>query len=213
MPESLRVPYSLHNPCLAVLTDRTLLPPTWTLGQALAPAVTGGVDLVILQEYDLPKVPRKTVAEFVADGIRGRAAYVIAEGVDLAEAIGATGVHLHGDIQLVQQARERLGEDALIGYTAKSLDEISTAKEYGADYVLVCLDWSDANSALATLKRYATESLIPVLAGADVPMNQAANCLLAGAEGITIISTAMDSPDRAGKMQEYKQALGGPNDS
>src|SRR5437879_5111112 len=63
------------NPCLALFTERTALRPNVTLAQAVAPAVTGGVNLVVLREDDLPPNHRLTVAQFVRDGVRGRALY------------------------------------------------------------------------------------------------------------------------------------------
>lgn len=53
-----------------------------------------------------------------------------------ASAVGADGIHIGADIGLYQQARELLGQSAVIGvYCAKSRHDAMVLAELGADYV------------------------------------------------------------------------------
>lgn len=60
---------------------------------------------------------------------------IVNHSVDIAEKIGADGVHLTAKSVAVGEARARLGPSAMIGYSAHSLDEALRAEQDGADYV------------------------------------------------------------------------------
>src|SRR5579872_5388333 len=132
---------ALPDPCLLLLTDRTRLTPMWTLAQAVAPAVTGGCNLVVLRETDLPAGPRATVARFVRDGVRGRVPYLLAGDPALALQAGADGTHLEGADVAVAEARAHLGPERLLGVTVRNVEEAQRAEE-DADYLLIEYDWS-----------------------------------------------------------------------
>ena len=55
--------------------------------------------------------------------------------VDLAKAIGADGVHLGHEDMPVTEARERLGEEFLIGGTANTFDDVVALCRAGVDYI------------------------------------------------------------------------------
>ena len=60
---------------------------------------------------------------------------LINDRVDVAQAIGAEGVHLGQDDMDLGTARRILGPDAIIGVTANSLEEATEATSGGADYL------------------------------------------------------------------------------
>ena len=61
--------------------------------------------------------------------------FVINDNVELAAKIGADGVHVgQSDMQL-QEARKLLGEDKIIGVTAKTVEQAKAAEAAGADYI------------------------------------------------------------------------------
>ncbi|MEM1106280.1 MAG: thiamine phosphate synthase [Pseudomonadota bacterium] len=63
-------------------------------------------------------------------------AVIINDSVDLALELGADGVHVGRDDTPVEEARRRLGPDAIIGATCKSSRHLAMqAGEAGADYV------------------------------------------------------------------------------
>lgn len=175
----------LPDPCLALFTDRTALRPNVTLAQAVAPAVTGGVNLVVLRESDLPANHRLTVAQFVRDGIRGRAPYLMAEDPKLALEVGADGVHADS-IDALRGIREAIGGERVLGVTVLKPEELRVAADLGADYALVPLDWSNSMGALALLSAFTLGAPLPILTGFDPPLEQARACREAGAAGIAV---------------------------
>jgi thiamine-phosphate pyrophosphorylase len=198
----------LPSPCLMLLTDRTQLTPNWTLAQAIAPAITGGVNLVVLRETDLPVGPRQTVARFVKDGIKGRVPYIIMGDPRLAMEAGADGVHLEGEGLTTAAARAQIGSERLLGVTVQSLEETRQAQAEGADYLLMYLEWSQPDATLSILKQFSEGCNIPVIVGPDVPLEQAAACRAAGAAGIAITSPGMAAYDRTSAAESFREALG-----
>ena len=61
--------------------------------------------------------------------------FIVNDNVELAKRIGADGVHIgQADMEL-EQARKLLGADAIIGVTAKTIQQAKAAEEGGADYL------------------------------------------------------------------------------
>ena len=59
--------------------------------------------------------------------------FIINDHVALAKEIGADGVHLGASDMELSQARELLGENAIIGATAKTIEQALAARQAGAD--------------------------------------------------------------------------------
>ncbi len=190
-----------------LMTDRRLLSPMWTLAQCVAPTVTGGVNLVVFCETDLPVSPRLTVARFVRDGVGGRAPYLLAGDPAFAMKAGAEGAHLEDEERSVAEARAQLGPNRLLGATVQTLDGAQRAEAEGADYLLVYLDWARPDEALSILRVYCEAVSIPVIAGLDMSVEQAAACRAAGAAGVAICAPGMAAYDRTAAARAYRAAL------
>jgi len=75
------------------------------------------------------------IARQAASLCRGRALFLVNDRADVARLAGADGVHLgQGDLP-VAAARAVLGEDALIGLSTHSDEEVARAREAQVDYV------------------------------------------------------------------------------
>jgi phosphomethylpyrimidine synthase len=60
---------------------------------------------------------------------------IINDRVDIAKEVGADGVHLGQDDTSIKEARDILGEDVIIGATAKTVEDAIRCYEEGADYL------------------------------------------------------------------------------
>jgi thiamine-phosphate pyrophosphorylase len=198
---------TIPSPCLALLTDRTRVSPNWTLAQAVAPAITGGVNLVVFREDDLPRTPRRTVARFLKEGIKGRVPWVVMGGVELAADAGADGAHLELSAQTAVGARQALEPDRLLGVTVQDVDSARAAREARADYLLVYLDWSAPETAFATLATFVNAVDTPILAAADPPLDLVPALLRIGAAGVGIIEPGMAAYNRTEACRAYWTAL------
>ena len=120
---------------LYAVTDRRWLNGR-TLSEAVEEAIAGGVTLVQLREKELDD------ALFLAEAVelkqvchRHGVPLIINDNVEVALKSGADGVHLGQDDTGIRQAREALGEEAIIGATAHNVEEAVRAEEAGADYL------------------------------------------------------------------------------
>ena len=103
---------------LYAITDRSWLKGE-TLYEQVEKALKGGVTLVQLREKELSEpVP-----------------LIINDNVELAERIGADGVHVGQSDMELTRAREILGTDKIIGVTAKTIEQAQAAEKAGADYL------------------------------------------------------------------------------
>ena len=94
----------------------------------LRAALTGGVDIVQLREKSLP---RREI-ELAAQTFRRlcdtySALFIVNDDPALAQTCGADGVHLGQDDMPVEEAREILGPDAIIGISTHSKEQIDAA--------------------------------------------------------------------------------------
>jgi thiamine monophosphate synthase len=197
----------LQLPALFVVTDRTLLTPQWTLAQAIAPAVTGGATGVIFRETDLPPVPRKSVASFVRDGIRGRVPLIAAGDPSFASSIGADGILVESNSVPIDAARDAVGEDGIVGVVVTTTSDPELSRASKSSFAFVNLDWENPSMALEAIRRFSSLTAVPIVVGIDPPVEACADCLRAGASGIAICRPAMEANDRTAGVRAYAEAL------
>jgi thiamine-phosphate pyrophosphorylase len=104
--------------------------------EAVLEAVAGGVTLVQLRKKNC------TTRDYIAQAIALRDALkphgvplIINDRVDVALAVGAAGVHLGADDMPVADARRLMGDDAIIGATARTPETARQAELDGASYL------------------------------------------------------------------------------
>lgn len=104
---------------------------------AIASALQGGVDIVLYREKELPDCVKVEVAHKIRTLCdEYGATFIINDRIDIANIVEADGVLLgQNDISL-EDARELLGQNAVIGKSCINTDEVIEAVNEGADYVL-----------------------------------------------------------------------------
>ena len=131
---------------------------------------------------------------------------IINDHLDIAQAIGADGVHLGQDDLPISAARDILGPEAIIGGTATTADQAHRAYEEGADYIgfgPVFITQSKFNRStikgLEGLAAACDAVPIPVIAIAGITADRVRATLDAGAHGVAVLSAVAtaDSPKRA----------------
>ena len=120
---------------LYAVTDRA-----WLRGRSLADcvreAVAGGVTFVQLREKSAGHDEAALLArELKAVCVEAGVPFVIDDDVALAAEVGADGVHVGQSDMACEEARRILGEDAIVGVSAQTVDEALAAQAAGADYL------------------------------------------------------------------------------
>ncbi len=136
--------------------------------------------------------------------------FVINDDLALALAVAADGVHLgkyDGDLQT---ARERLGQDAIIGVSCyDDLDRARAAAAQGASYLAFGAFFLSPTKPLARragfdLLRDSAPLGLPRVAIGGITPDNGRSVVAAGADLIAVISGVFDAPDPASAARAYR---------
>lgn len=120
---------------LYAVTDRAWLR-SRSLVDCVREAIEGGVTFVQLREKnaghdEVALLARELKAVCAEAGVP----FVIDDDVALAAEVGADGVHVGQSDMACAEARRILGEQAIVGVSAQTVDEALAAQAAGADYL------------------------------------------------------------------------------
>src|SRR5215211_841088 len=98
----------------------------------------GGATLVQLREKQmLPKEFYEEARAAVAVAAQCGVQLIINDRVDVALAVGASGVHLGQDDLPPQAARKLLGDQAILGYSTHNIEQAIQASKLPIDYLAI----------------------------------------------------------------------------
>ncbi len=135
---------------------------------------------------------------------------IINDDLDLAAEIGANGVHLGRTDPSLRQARQRLGDKAIIGVSCyNEADRARCAARQGADYIALGAfhpSTSKPGAAVAglpLLSELADELTLPIAVIGGIRPENAPPLLAAGASLLAVISGIWRAPDPLCAAQAY----------
>ncbi len=145
---------------------------------------------------------------------------VVNDRVDVALAVGATGVHLGRRSIPVVDARALLGFSARVGVSTHTDEEAAEASAEGADWIFAGTIWVSSThpdregrgvgaitSAVAAVDATDGTAPVPVVAIGGVTPDRVATARKAGARGVAVIRGVWDAPDPGAALSRYLQAL------
>ena len=120
---------------LYAVTDRAWLQGR-TLADCVRQAIAGGATFVQLREKEAPREEVVALGRELAQICsEANVPFVIDDEVDIALEVGADGVHVGQDDMACEQARARLGREAIVGVSAQTVEQALAAQAAGADYL------------------------------------------------------------------------------
>lgn len=144
--------------------------------------------------------------------------FILDDRVELAQKIGADGVHLGQKDMPVDEARRMLGEGMIIGGTANTLEEVRELKRRSADYV-GCgpLRFTTTKENLAPMLGFeglrqivtgmhAEELRIPLVAIGGVELDDVAALLECGVSGVAVSGAILRAMDPVEMMRRFLDA-------
>ena len=172
-------------------------------------AVRGGATMVQLRyKAGTPEVTES--AREVIEVLRPTGVPVIInDRVDLARALGAQGVHVGQDDTPPAEARQVLGEDAIVGLSVTDPAQLRAVDPSVVDYLGVGPVFPTGSKpdaapplGIETLSQIAGSVRLPVVAIGGITEENAAAVIRAGADGLAVISAicAADDPENAARV-------------
>lgn len=177
-------------------------------------ACSGGADLIQLRDKALPDDALIEIARAVHRVCdRYGALFVMNDRVLAARESGADGVHLGLDDTPIEEARRVLGDRAIIGATAHSLEEAVAADRSSADYLGFGHVFPTSSKAKATppvgidgLARVCAAVTIPVLAIGGITSARVPDVMRAGAWGVAVIAEVCRADDPRAATERMRRA-------
>lgn len=199
---------------LYAITDRNLIQSS--LGEDIAAAVKGGAGLIQLREKNVTEdeyiaYAREALAVCRSLGAR----LIINDSVAVCAAVGADGVHLgQGDTD-PKEARRILGGNAIIGVTAKTVEQAQRAEADGADYLGSGAVFGTSTKAdavkmdIETLREIVSSVSIPVYAIGGINAENISQLRGSGIYGAAVVSGIFkgDIEKNAARLKEEVELL------
>ncbi|WP_200530741.1 thiamine phosphate synthase [Halorubrum sp. LN27] len=181
-------------------------------------ALDGGVDAVQLREKGRSARERyelgRRLRELTADA---GVPLIVNDRVDLAAAVDADGVHLGQSDLPAAVARERLGDEAIVGVSASTVPEARAAADAGADYLGVGAVYAtDTKDVPAETNGVGPERVAAIAEAVDLPVvgiggidaGNAGAVAAAGAAGVAVVSAITAADDPRAATAELREVVG-----
>ena len=174
-------------------------------------ALKGGATLLQLREKNKSTKEYIQLAEKVhVIAKRYNVPLIIDDRIDVALAIDAEGVHVGAEDMPVATARKLMGDDKIVGATAKTVPWAKEAYEQGADYLGVGAIYPTTTKVKTVLTSVDTLrdicNAVPIPANAIGGLNKDNIDILAGIPiaGICVVSAIMKAKDPKTAAEELK---------
>ena len=197
---------------LYAVTDRH-----WLNGQTLyeqvEEALKGGATFIQLREKNLTEEEfleeAKKIQQLCKEMHRVvnalpkeyRVPFIINDNVKLAKEIDADGVHVGQSDMEALDVRAQLGEDKIIGVSARTVEQALLAEKHGADYLGVGAVFQTGTKTDArevehsVLKEICTKVDIPVVAIGGITQDNVKELSGSGINGVAVISAIFAQKD------------------
>jgi len=186
------------------------------LADAVAAAVSAGVDWVQIREKDLEGGALLALADSLAAAARRANPAVrvlVNRRIDVALAAALDGVHLGFDAAPPVLARRLLGAGALLGLATHAPGEASPAEQAELSYLQLAPIFPPLSKplvraplGLAVLAR-ASRAKLPVFAQGGIEAANAAACIEAGAAGVAVTGAILAADDPGAAAAKLRRAL------
>lgn len=201
---------------LYAVTDRSWLKPGETLAEVVETLLKAGVTCVQLREKEAEDAfILQEARELKALCHRYGVPFLVNDRPDLAQAVGADGVHVGQEDTGLTEARNLLGPNALLGGSAHTVEEALADQAAGADY-LGCgavfgsgTKHNVSQMPLETLTAICQAVDIPVVAIGGVSLDNLPLLADTGIAGVAVISGLFAADDKTEAAQAFLRQLEG----
>lgn len=184
--------------------------------ETVADAIKGGAKIVQYREKDLPMPEIIKQAYGIGELCKKEGViFIVNDHVDVAVSVDADGLHVGQGDTPYHIARDAMGPEKIVGVSARNPGEALRAAKAGADYIglgpiFPTETKRDAGravgvGAIAEVKMRRGD--IPVVAIGGITLENCAEAIRAGADGVAAISDVVGSEDIAGRVAEFRRRV------
>ncbi|PWE00109.1 thiamine phosphate synthase [Marinilabilia rubra] len=199
---------------LYLVTDRDLSLER-PLNEVIGEAIKGGITMVQLREKTA------STRQFIGEALeiksllkQAKIPLIINDRVDVAMAIDADGVHLGQSDMHWKMARKLLGPDKLIGLSIENEAQIEDANNADIDYIGISPVFTTPTKrdlehglGLGGTTQIAKLSRHPSVAIGGINPTNAADVILTGVNGISVVSAICSATDPASAAKELSEIM------
>lgn len=182
--------------------------------QTVEQSLKGGVSLVQLREKTAPAREVIQIAKKLKKLCHSyNVPLLVDDRVDIALAADLDGVHLGNDDMDVADARKILGDEKIIGSTAKNLEWAISEEKKGADYLGVGAIFETKThvktkrTSVETLKEINDNITIPTVAIGGLNYENIDILKNSGASGVSVVRAIMDSKNPYEDSKKLKEKI------
>lgn len=185
-----------------------------TLTEQVEEAMKGGITFLQLREKHLSK------EEFLKEAIeikdlaqKYQIPFVINDEIEIAQKAEADGVHVGQDDMPVEEVRQILGPDKIIGVSAHNVEEAVRAEQGGADYLGVGAVYPTSTKentsavSMEEMKKICQTVSIPVVAIGGIKKDNMNVLTGTGVDGIAVVSAIFAAKDIRKAARELLEAV------
>lgn len=178
-------------------------------------AIQGGADVIQFRQKDGAIRHKFHEAQLAADICRSEhTPLLIDDHVDIALALGASGVHLGKSDFPIIEARDILGKDAVIGATANSIKEVQQIMDLPIDYIGFGPVYSSSSKSkpsslqgTETLKEVCKITSLPIIAISGIKVDRVEELLDAGAYGIAVMTAITTAENPQAATEQFRNEI------
>ena len=193
------------------VTDSHLQPDDRILLETVEQALKGGMTVLQYRDKSLDHEKRfRQAAALKVLCRKYQAMFLINDDVDLALEVEADGVHLGQQDEALANARERLGDYAVIGISCEgSLELAKKAAEQGADYVAFGRFFPSrtkpgaTTAELSVLAEAKTLLNVPVVAIGGITVDNAPELINGGADMLAVVHNLFSAQKIQDRAREF----------
>ncbi len=162
----------------------------------IAEAIKGGASMVQYRDKSNDYTKRKNEALALQQLCqRNSVPLIINDDLALTREVGAAGIHLGRNDASIQDARQSLGEQAIIGYSCYAdIDRGFNAQQQDADYlafgsVFASSTKPDASRvSMKTLREVCSQLSLPIIAIGGILAKDCPKLLICGVDSVAVVS-------------------------
>ncbi|MFK7839747.1 MAG: thiamine phosphate synthase [Bdellovibrionales bacterium] len=179
-------------------------------------AVQAGVTMVQYRDKSSDKAQISAQAAMLVELLSDYdVALLINDYIDVAQAVGADGVHLGQGDKSPVEARAALGHDAIIGQTAFTAEHIRAVDDTVVDYIgtgpfyPTKTDKGKPVLGAAQFSMLAALSPVPVVGIGGITADNAKTVMDAGADGVAMMRAVSEAEDVTAAVLTFQTSLKG----